>query len=151
MIVFWAGSSLSIPAGWHLCDGTNGTPDLRDQFIVGGGGSLATSGTYNAATGSTAPGGGTTNGYTLTLADLPSHVHPFDYAFANSTPIIGVPGFGLPGNYIFGGSGTGTRISFAGGPNTGAGSNSHTHTFTGAAHTHPQSIPYAGVFAIMKL
>ena len=25
-----------IPDGWALCDGSNGTPDLRDKFIVGG-------------------------------------------------------------------------------------------------------------------
>lgn len=24
---------------WHICDGTNGTPDLRDRFILGGNGS----------------------------------------------------------------------------------------------------------------
>ena len=23
---------------WHICDGTNGTPDLRDKFILGGNG-----------------------------------------------------------------------------------------------------------------
>jgi microcystin-dependent protein len=34
-IVMWSGSIASIPLGWQLCDGTNGTPDLRDQFIVG--------------------------------------------------------------------------------------------------------------------
>jgi hypothetical protein len=26
---------LVIPTNWHLCDGTNGTPDLQDKFIVG--------------------------------------------------------------------------------------------------------------------
>jgi hypothetical protein len=34
-IVFWSGTIATIPAGWYLCDGTNGTPDLRNQFIVG--------------------------------------------------------------------------------------------------------------------
>ena len=28
-----------IPSNYHLCDGTNGTPDLRDRFIVGAGNS----------------------------------------------------------------------------------------------------------------
>lgn len=151
MVVFWAGTSLSIPSGWHLCDGTSGTPDLRDMFIVGGGGALPTSGTYNAATGSTAPGGGVSAGYALTLADLPSHVHPFDYFFGNTAGPIGVPGFGAPANGITGLGSAGVRNSFAGSPNTGAGTNAHTHTFTGAAHTHTQSIPYRAVFAIMKL
>ena len=28
---------MDIPAGWALCDGTQGTPDLRDKFIIGAG------------------------------------------------------------------------------------------------------------------
>lgn len=35
MIVMWSGTIATIPSGWALCDGTNGTPDLRDRFIVG--------------------------------------------------------------------------------------------------------------------
>ena len=37
MIMLWSGSIGSIPAGWYLCDGTNGTPNLKDSFIVGAG------------------------------------------------------------------------------------------------------------------
>ncbi len=37
MIVMWSGSSSNIPAGWAMCNGENGTPDLRDLFIVGAG------------------------------------------------------------------------------------------------------------------
>ena len=33
-IIMWSGSFESIPQGWKLCDGTNGTPDLRNRFIV---------------------------------------------------------------------------------------------------------------------
>ena len=36
-ILLWAGSIASIPGGFVLCDGTQGTPDLRDRFIVGAG------------------------------------------------------------------------------------------------------------------
>ena len=36
-IILWSGSIASIPANWQLCDGTNGTPDLRNRFIVGAG------------------------------------------------------------------------------------------------------------------
>ena len=32
-IIMWSGSDL--PTGWALCDGQNGTPDLRDKFILG--------------------------------------------------------------------------------------------------------------------
>lgn len=31
----WSGLLSAIPSGWHLCDGTNGTPDLRSRFIKG--------------------------------------------------------------------------------------------------------------------
>jgi hypothetical protein len=40
MIVLWNGQVNQIPAGWVLCDGTNGSPDLRGLFVVGAGGSL---------------------------------------------------------------------------------------------------------------
>ena len=33
-IIMWSGTIASIPAGWSLCDGTNGTPDLTDKFVV---------------------------------------------------------------------------------------------------------------------
>ena len=35
MIMMWSGSVASIPSGWHLCDGLNGTPDLRGRSIMG--------------------------------------------------------------------------------------------------------------------
>lgn len=34
LISMWKGSIATIPSGWKLCDGNNGTPDLRDKFIV---------------------------------------------------------------------------------------------------------------------
>jgi hypothetical protein len=34
MIMLWSGTIASIPTGWALCDGTGGTPDLRNRFIV---------------------------------------------------------------------------------------------------------------------
>jgi hypothetical protein len=37
MILIWSGTVATIPDGWHLCDGTEGTPDLRNKFIVGAG------------------------------------------------------------------------------------------------------------------
>ena len=37
VIVMWSGEVDQIPAGWVLCDGSNGTPDLRSRFIVGAG------------------------------------------------------------------------------------------------------------------
>ncbi len=37
VIVMWSGSEDDIPLGWALCNGENGTPNLRDRFIVGAG------------------------------------------------------------------------------------------------------------------
>lgn len=37
-IVLWSGSVASIPAHWQLCDGSNGTPNLKDVFVYGAGG-----------------------------------------------------------------------------------------------------------------
>lgn len=35
LIIMWSGTLAQIPYGWRLCDGTNGTPDLRNKFIYG--------------------------------------------------------------------------------------------------------------------
>jgi hypothetical protein len=40
-IFLWSGSIGSIPAGYVLCNGSNGTPDLRDRFVVGAGSTYA--------------------------------------------------------------------------------------------------------------
>lgn len=37
MILMWSGAIVDIPAGFALCSGANGTPDLRSTFIVGAG------------------------------------------------------------------------------------------------------------------
>ncbi|WP_202945713.1 tail fiber protein [Acetonema longum] len=65
MICMWSGSIATIPAGWTLCNGQNGTPDLRDRFIVGAGGSYSVGNT------------GGSNTVTLTVNQIPSHNHAF--------------------------------------------------------------------------
>ena len=37
IIGMWSGTVASIPAGWALCDGQSGRPDLRNKFVVGAG------------------------------------------------------------------------------------------------------------------
>jgi hypothetical protein len=34
-IIMWSGTLATIPAGWALCDGNNGTPNLTNRFIYG--------------------------------------------------------------------------------------------------------------------
>ncbi|CAF1307260.1 unnamed protein product [Adineta steineri] len=31
----WSGNENRIPQGWAVCDGKNGSPDLRDRFVIG--------------------------------------------------------------------------------------------------------------------
>jgi microcystin-dependent protein len=48
-IILWNGSVGSIPAGWYLCNGSNGTPDLRSRFVVGAGSTYAVGATGGTA------------------------------------------------------------------------------------------------------
>jgi len=64
-IIMWSGAIDQVPNGWALCNGQNGTPDLRDRFIVG----ASLGGSY--AVGAT--GGETT--HTLTVNEMPGHTH----------------------------------------------------------------------------
>ena len=48
-IVLWSGSIGSIPSGWVLCNGSNGTPDLRNRFVVGAGSTYSVDGTGGSA------------------------------------------------------------------------------------------------------
>ena len=41
LIAIWSGSTGSIPSGWLLCNGSNGTPDLRNSFVLGAGNTYA--------------------------------------------------------------------------------------------------------------
>lgn len=57
-ILPWFGNIADIPNGWSLCDGSNGTPDLRDRYLKGSGlESLGITGGNNQVT--------------LTVANLP--------------------------------------------------------------------------------
>lgn len=68
-IILWSGST--VPAGWALCNGQNGTPDLRGRFVLGAGAGVA-AGLTERTIGQT--GGAET--HTLTVAEMPAHNHP---------------------------------------------------------------------------
>jgi len=63
VIMMWSGSIASVPSGWALCNGTNGTPNLVDRFIVGAGTTYAPGETGGA------------NTITLSEAQIPAHNH----------------------------------------------------------------------------
>jgi len=56
VIVMWGGLVSAIPSGWVLCNGSNGTPDLRSKFVKG-----AAAGIDPGTT-----GGAATHGHTVT-------------------------------------------------------------------------------------
>lgn len=62
VIVMWAGLVANIPAGWNLCNGQNGTPNLVDRFVMGGTpGSTGGSSSHTHASHTQGRKGGTTN------------------------------------------------------------------------------------------
>ena len=66
-IIMWSGNANNVPDGWKLCDGTDGTPNLKGKFIVG---YDPADSDYNTV--------GTTGGersVTLSTAQMPSHSH----------------------------------------------------------------------------
>ena len=71
-IIIWSGAVAAIPTGWFLCNGSNGTPDLRDKFVLGAGTTAV--GTIGANTKAEA------EALTLTTANLPSHRHDIEAA-----------------------------------------------------------------------
>jgi len=64
MIIMWAGTVATIPGNWAICDGNNGTPDLRSRFIIA-------------------------SGTTDTYAGLGSKVDPGDNYLASDLPVTG--------------------------------------------------------------
>lgn len=85
VIVMWSGTLGTIPAGWSLCDGTGGTPDLRDKFIYGWSDGVDPGGTGGAAT------------HTHTYSDLPEHGHGVSWSH-------GAPGKRSTVNHFYGSS-----------------------------------------------
>jgi microcystin-dependent protein len=72
LIAMWNGAIDTIPAKWQLCDGTNGTPDFRDKFLVGAGGTYAVDASGGAAQ------------VALSVANMPSHQHTGETAAAGT-------------------------------------------------------------------
>ena len=125
----WAGTVEDIPIGWALCDGRNGTPDLRDKFIVGAGGAYAVGAKGGAASATPAV---TVGAHTLTTSQMPVHAHGGGYGGS-------VPGGGGGQEYGPAGAGTG---------NAGGG---QSHAHSASAKEISLLPPYYALCYIMKL
>jgi len=100
LISMWSGSIGSIPSGWYLCDGSNGTPNLTDRFIIGAGSTYAVNGT-----------GGATS-VTLVTANMPAHTHTATVTDPGHTHVIATPVTGLTSGGASGWQGTNTGNSY---------------------------------------
>jgi len=153
-IIMWSGTVDALPTGWRLCDGTNGTPDLRNRFVVGAGASYTP---YNV---------GGAAAHTLTWAEMPVHSHGFSAttSWADLQGAIQFGAAGIPAN-----SGLGI-VSTAGPnganqPNFGSGlvnnrlniNASHNHSVNGttgnagSSSPHNNMPPYLALAYIMKI
>lgn len=161
IVCMWSGTSNNIPNGWLLCDGNNGTPDLRDRFIVGAGKD------YNV--GNT---GGEVN-HILTINEMPSHNHTLNLSGLTTNETGGhthaIKNYSNENTfYMFMANGGvnasdgSTRIVTANindsGSNRITSEGSHTHTITGSGtiestgsgSSHENRPPYYALCFIMK-
>lgn len=146
-IIMWSGSTASIPSGWFLCNGSNGTPDLRDRFVVGAGSSYGVGATGGA------------NSVSLSTSQIPSHSHTFN----GTTNTVGAHDHGyLIGQFFVPVPNQGT-ITYGYLDNTPNGSSratslngSHAHSIsgttssTGSGSLHENRPPYYALAYIMK-
>ena len=134
-IILWSGAVGSIPAGWYLCNGANGTPNLQDRFIVGAGSGYAV-----GATGGSKDAIVVSHNHTGSTNTTGSHTH----TYAN----------GMTGTYAepYNGGG-GTDFNMNNTKTTNAGGD-HSHTLTidsnGSSGTNANLPPYYALAYIMK-
>jgi hypothetical protein len=142
-IIMWSGALNAVPAGWVICNGANGTPDLRNRFVVGAGDSFNAGETggrrvisevpqHDHGPGSlvTAPGGA--HGHTTDVASLTGSMVNISETWAGSGSASGILAKGA--NSIGTGTPQNTDNSSAGSMNINA---SHGHTVSAAPnHTH---------------
>lgn len=133
MIMMWSGDQASVPTGWAVCQGSNGTPDLRDKFVIGAGPKSPD------ATGGSADAVVVSHTHTASANSAGSHVHQ------QSGQTIGPSS----GGYAFN-SGSGANNTLNTQP-----SGAHTHTVSvvanGVSGTNKNLPPYYALFYIMKL
>ena len=131
VIVLWSGASNAIPTGWYLCDGANGTPDLRNRFLIGAG----SGGNYSPGD----TGGESTK--LLGTANLPSHTHQRGTLAVTNRSLTGdITKISECYNVAGGASGVFSKKNTGNSPVTGSASNSPTAGVDfNATHNHPMS------------
>ncbi len=163
VITLWYGNIGSIPSGWLLCNGSNGTPDLRDRFVVGAGNSYAVSqigGTAEAivvshthtASSTSSFSGNALGTHTHTATDL-GHAHQYMMPSTTQQKPLG-SGQGA----FIGATDTATSTGFANisvvpisaGIPTGNVSTSTTISSTGSSGANANLPPYYALAYIMK-
>lgn len=84
IIALWLGTVASVPSGWLICDGTKGTPDMRDKFLKL---TNAMSESGNTGGANTHTHGSQTHSHTGS-----SHTHTFTASGHHSSPARGSAG-----------------------------------------------------------
>jgi hypothetical protein len=137
-IIMWSGSIASIPSGWLLCNGSNGTPDLRNRFVVGAGSTYSVNGTGGSADAIVV-----SHTHTATVTDS-GHAHntTFGYSdnvdyFGNNIPFYGPINTGVVGNQTVTSASNTTGISVS-------------NSTTGSSGTNANLPPYYALAYIMK-
>lgn len=164
-IILWYGATA--PLGWKICNGQNGTPDLRDVFVVGSGGAYALNqrgGSANfSGSGTTSSAGahdhpvsigsagahshsGATDSTTLTIDQMPNHQHATNWGESNGRPY---PQYGALGGQNGPRNNIGSRDTDFDNWNylsePVGGGLGHNHVIgSDGAHTHPASATSAG-------
>ena len=139
VIVMWSGSVATIPSGWILCNGSNGTPDLRDRFVIGAGSTYAVANTGGSKD---AVAVSHTHTATSTVTD-PGHAHDFN---TRGDDGVGTgAGYSVVGYNANIGAGTGNMSSATTGITVATTVNS-----TGSSGTNANLPPYYALCFIMK-
>ena len=143
VIVMWSGSIASIPSGWLLCNGSSGTPDLRNRFVIGA--FQDNAGVANTTvTGSNTLTGGSKD------AIVVSHTHTTDTAGAHTHLSSGAGLYAGVDNGSFYGGGWVGGVASPSNTTSSSGSHSHTISTEGSSGTNANLVPYYALAYIMK-
>lgn len=85
IIAMWKGTIATIPAGWALCNGGNGTPDLRDRFVVGAKQDHAGVAKTNLTGSLTQSGGAANHNHAISIYSQTGYADVYDAGHAHYT------------------------------------------------------------------